>query len=279
MYTTCRFAIALLAIALSVDSRAATITVADDVNNFESQKRSDTGVYIASENNLSARVGHQSNFNGSGASAPGAIMAVDFFQLPALAPGESVTSASFNVGVVPDSAGTAVTPTFNADLYVLGFVSAIGKTAADAQNYWYIGDTAQASLPGTAGSATVTGSVSRLVDNFLVPADFVANGGTEVLHTANITTYIQNLYANPGPSGFTPGSSFLIVRVNPDAASPPTSGTQRYSLASPGTGPSGNGGTGTTKPSITLETVPEPSSFLLTGILFCATGLLGRNRS
>jgi hypothetical protein len=256
---------AALSLVISV-AHAATISVPDNINDFESQKRSDaTGGYVASENNLAARAGHQTNFNGSGTNAPGGIMPIYFFQLPALGVGDAITAASFSIGLQPDSASTAVAPTFNGDLYILGLVDTIGKTAADAQNYWYIGNTAQASLPGVAGSATVTATVSRVMDNFLVPADFIANGGTEDAspNTADVTSYIQNLYANPGPNGFTPGTSYLVVRINPDLSPPPTSGTQRYSLANEGNGVNGGLGSAANRPKITLEVVPEPSSILL----------------
>lgn len=274
-----KFVATVLAVAISsyvaTIGQCAVITVASSIDDFESQKRSDaTGGYIASENNLQARAGHQTNFNGSGTNAPGGIMPVYFFQLPALAPGEALTGATFSVGVVPDSAASAATPTFNIDLYVLGLVSAVGKTAADAQNYWYIGNTPQASLPNTAGAATVTGPVSRIVDNFLVPADFVPNGGAEALHSADVFAYIKNLYDDPVANGFTPGTSYLVVRANPDLSPPPTSGTQRYSLADQGNGT--NGGIGANRPTITLQTIPEPSTLAL--LMVGMIGLLRTRR-
>src|SRR4051794_706988 len=122
---------------------AATLAVQDDINDYEAQHRSDsTGTYIASENNGAARVGHQANFNGTGANAPGGIDSVFFFQLPVLNPGDTLNSATFSVGLVPDTAATAVTPTFNGDAYVLGVTDTIAKTAAEAQNFFYLGDTA-----------------------------------------------------------------------------------------------------------------------------------------
>jgi hypothetical protein len=268
-------AMAVLLFLANASARSATIAILDSIDDFEAQRRSDTGVYIASENNITARAGHQTNFNGSGANAPGAIMPIYFFLLPTLAAGESVTSASFSLGVVPDTATSAVTPTFNGDLYILGLIDAIAKTAADAQKFWYIGNTAQAALPTVGGSSTVNATVSRVADNFLLPADFVPNGGTEVLHSSDISAYVQNLYASPGPTGFTPGTSYLVVRVNPDADSPPTTGTQRYSLATQGT-PS-NFGSGTNRPTVTLEVIPEPSSLALT-LLFAAGTIRLRSR-
>ncbi len=270
-------AVAVSASLFSSAVQCATISVVSDINDFESQKRSDaTGGYVASENNLQARAGHQTNFNGSGSNAPGGIMPVYFFKLPALGPGEAITSATFSVGVVPDSAASAVSPAFNLDLYALGLVSTAGKTNADAQNYWYIGNTPQASLPGTAGATPVTAPVSRLMDNFLVPADFVANGSSEVAHSADVFSYIDNLYSDPITNGFTPGSSYLVLRLNPDLSPPPLNagGTQRYSLANQGNGT--NGGIGANRPTLTFEVIPEPSSLALFGLGICGFALRRR---
>jgi hypothetical protein len=63
-----------LTLTLAASSGAAVISVPDSVDDFEAQRRSDTGVYNASENFApGSRVGFQSNFNGTGASAPGGI--------------------------------------------------------------------------------------------------------------------------------------------------------------------------------------------------------------
>ncbi len=176
---------------------------------------------------------------------------------------------------MPDTASTSIAPTFNADLYALGFLAAAATpTVADAENYWYFGNTPQASLPGTAGAAPISGSVDRIIDDFLVPTDFVANGGTETLKTGDISSYIQSLYSDPVGNGFTPGSSYLVVRVTPDADSAPTVGTQRYSLSNQGVvNPNGEN-----RPTITLNTevVPEPSCFVLLCMGLC--GLIVRRR-
>jgi hypothetical protein len=261
---------------------AATITVQDSVDDYETQKRSSgTPLYAASENFGVARVGHQTNFNNTGTTAPGGIGAVFFFQLPALGPGDVLTGASFSVGLVADSATTAVTPTFNGDLYALGVLDTNPKSAQDAEKFFYLGNTAQASLPVVAGSTTVGGSVSRIADNFIVPADFVPNGGTLAAapKSTDMFAYIQNLYANPAANGFTPGTSYLVMRVNSDADVPPT-GTQRYSLAWQGTGPAGNGGAGTpeNRPLIKLEIIPEPTSLMLVCVAMAAMGARARRR-
>jgi hypothetical protein len=277
------FRASLLGVALGLcaaaTSRAAVIAVPDSVDDFEAQRRSDTGVYIASENFATgSRVGFQSNFNGAGANPPGGITTLYFFQLPVLGPGESVSSASFSVGRLPDSATSATTPTFNGDLYALGVVGSVSKTAADAQKFFYLGGAAQSALP--ADGPAVGGAVSRVADNFLTPNDFIANGGAAAAspNTADVSAYVKGLYADPAANGFTPGASYLVLRVNPDADVVPASGTQRYTLAFQGTAANGGAGTPENRPMLTLttEVVPEPVGAGV--MLVAAVGLLRRSR-
>lgn len=120
-----------------------------------------------------------------------------------------------------------------------------------------------------------------MVDNFLTPGDFIATGGaaSATPNSGDITSYIRDLYANPAANGFTPGTSYLVLRLNPDADTIPTSGTQRYTTAFQGTASNGGAGTPENRPMITIETtpVPEPSAAGL--LLVCALGLLCRRRS
>ncbi len=277
------WSVAIAVLLLRVSSLpAAMYVLQDSIDDYEAQRRSNnTPLWAASENNGVARVGHQTNFNGTGTTAPGGIMPLFFFQLPVLGTGESITGASFGVGLLPDSASTAVTPTFNGDLYALGVVDVIGKTVENAEKFWYIGNTAQAALPAVAGSSSVGGSVSRVADDFLLPTDFIANGGTADVAPiiADVTTYLQNLYADPVGNNFTPGTSYLVMRVNPDADPPPTSGTQRYSLAWQGTVGNGGAGAPETRPLITIETIPEPSSAALAALSVLGWLATGRRTS
>jgi hypothetical protein len=264
-------------LAASAAARAAVIPVADSLDDFEAQHRSDTGAYIASENFATgSRVGFQANFNGTGASAPGGITSLYFFQLPALAAGESLAGAVFSVGRLPDSAASAVTPTFNADLYALGVVNSIDKSADAAQKFFYVGNTAQAVLPAV--GPAVGGPVSRVVDDFLRPGDFIANGGpaSPAPNMGDLTSYLQGLYADPAANGFVPGTSYLVLRLNPDADTVPASGTQRYTTAFQGTAANGGAGTPENRPTLTLTTVPEPA---VGGMLIvAAAGTLVRRR-
>lgn len=267
------------AVAVScVSARGATLTIQDSLDDFEAQRRSDTGVYIASENFANgSRAGFQSNFNGSGAQAPGGITSLYFFQLPTLAAGQTIESANFSVGTLPDTATTATTPSFNGDLYALGFVNSIAKDAAAAEKFFYLGNTAQTSLPDVAGGPTVGGTVSRVADDFLDASDFVPNGGTATdADSADITAYVRDLYANQATNGFMPGTSFLVLRVNPDADTLPTSGTQRYLTAFQGTAANGGAGTAANRPLVTLEVVPEPTGVAI--LLVGGLGVLGARR-
>lgn len=261
---------------LPLAARAAVIQ--GSIDDFEAQRRSDSGLYIASENFATgSRIGFQSNFNGTGANAPGGITSLYFFQLPTLAAGESISGATFSAGRIADSAATAIAPSFNADLYALGVINSISKTAADAQKFFYSGGAAQTALPD--GGPAVGGSVSRVADNFLTPADFIANGGAQSAtpNTADITSYIQSLYANPAANGFTPGTSYLVLRLSPDADAIPTTGTERYTTAFQGTTTNGGNGTPENRPLVTLTVVPEPTT---AGVLLVgAIGLLRRRRA
>ena len=268
-----------LAALLPSAARAAVITAPGSVDDFEAQRRSDTGVYIASENfNNASRVGFQSNFNGTGTGAPGGITSLYFIPLPVLPAGETISGATFGVGRLAETstATTTVAPAFNADLYALGFVNAVSKTAADAEKFFYIGDR-QTELP--AGGPEVMGSVARLVDNFFTTEDFIAAGGSETAapDTADVTAYVRDLYENAGTNGFVPGTSLLVLRLNPDTNTPPTSGTQRYFTAFEGTAANGGAGADAIRPAIVLTTVPEPATAGV--VVLGALGLLRRRRA
>lgn len=212
------------------------------------------------------RSGFQTNFQ---------ITSVYFFQLPALNPGESVVAADFAVTRTPDTATSAVTPTFNADLVALGFTNTAppDNTAAEGQQYFFIGEGETDPGSGVGGAGVVRAEIQ---DNFFVPSDFVANGGaaasssTSAAGDANLLAYINALYANQAVNGFVPGTSSLVLRLNPDALPDATAGaTQRYTTASADS-------TEHAAPTLTLDIIPEPSAALLLGL--SGLGLLARRR-
>jgi hypothetical protein len=108
---------------------------------------------------------------------------------------------------------------------------------------------------------------------------FIANGGSAApLDVTDVSSYIQNLYADPVGNGFVPGTSYLVMRLNPDTSTPPSSGTQRYSVAWQGnsaTTPGGNPGNG---PFITLTTVPEPGGACLATLSLIGCLLVARRQ-
>ena len=235
-------------------------TIVGSTADFEPRVRTSTQSYdpgpSVSANNL--RVGFQSDFSFDSAF---------FFRLPVLGPGESITGADFSIMELADTAATAVTPIFNADLVALGFTNTDppANTATESQNYFYLGE----------GALDMAAGRQQIQNNFLVPTDFIPVGGTPALKSTDATGdsvlhgYITGLYANQGTNGFVPGTSYLILRLNPDIAS--AGGTNRYRLAS-----ADNIDAGVIKPTLTLQTIPEPGSAALFAL--GAVGVCGRHR-
>ena len=241
-----------------VSNRVQAAAIPGSSSDFEARLQTggtipSTGPYTPgpSTTATSLRVGFQSNFQ---------ITSVYFFQLPVLG-GQTLNNATFSLGVLPDSATTAVTPAHNGDLVALGFtnVDPPGNTFAEGQSYFYLGQ----------GAADTASGHALIQDNFLNPGDFIPNGGTattkstDIAGSAALTGYINGLYSAPG---FVPGSSYLILRVNPDIAG--DTGTKRYSLAS------AESANASLRPSLDLALVPvpEPSTIALLGIGLGALG-------
>jgi len=237
---------------LLAGNRARGATIVGDTADFEPRLR--TGGTITPEgpydpgpsvNAVSLRVGFQTNF---------LITSAFFFRLPVLAPGETITAADFSITELPDTAATAVTPNHNADLVAVGFtnIDPPARNAAASEQYFYVGEGLFDTAPGRL----------QIQDNFLVPADFIPSGGsaagksTDAVGDAALLGYIHDLYANQATNQFVPGTSYLILRLNPDTLG--DSGTRRYTVAS-----AENADAGITPPTLSLNIVPEPGAAML----------------
>jgi len=182
------------------------------------------------------------------------------FQLPVLAPGESITGASLKLTELVDAA--AGDPAANADLWAIGFDNTNPplNSATESQNYFFNGSV-------DANPAIGTGATRSLIqDNFLVHTDVLLTGSptahqTDATGGAALLAYIQSLYVNPN---VVPGTSNLLLRLNFDSDSyAPTSatGANRYMLGS-----ADNTDTNV-QPTLTLTTrqVPEPAALGIFG--------------
>jgi hypothetical protein len=203
-------------------ARAAALQIVSSTADFEPRFRTnfsdyDTGMSPTADR---LRIGFQANFRIDGAY---------YFQLPALAAGQELLSATFSVATLPDAAATAVLPNFNADLSAVGIAneSPLCTNTPCSQQYYYVGEGNLDPAPGHV----------LLQDNFLVPIDFVPSigtgeiKGTSAVASAALLQYIQQLYSDTAASGFLPGVSSLVLRLNPDAF-PATGSPTRYSISS-----------------------------------------------
>ena len=137
------------------------------------------------------RIGANNN-NGS----PSGRNAVMIFPLPALSPGEQVTTATWIVNV----AGRSGTPAFNCDLWGIGFQ---GSTTALVEYF--------EANTGDSGN-------TKFQDNVIIPS--FTSGNISISNSAVIGAYLQTFYAtNPGYAG----GSYVFLRMNPDSDSGTTS--------------------------------------------------------
>jgi hypothetical protein len=214
------------------------------------------------------RVGGQNRFK---------FTAAFFFPLPALDPGQTVANANLRFAQRADA--SAIAPTYNADLRVLG----ITQDISDANDPDSTGrmPTVGPSLSATDILYSETDADTRpgigttlarleLQDDFLTPADTIAAGGATTPRESNaaadtlLTGYLNSLITQGIPAG-----SYLIVTLNPDAT-PNDEQSNRYLFAS------SNSTLPADHPTLSFDVVPEPGGVAMLGL--AALGLSARRR-
>lgn len=166
------------------------------------------------------------------------------FQLPTLAVGETVSTASLTF-----RAAQGGTPTYNADLYGLGFRNVGTVLASD----YFEGSV---SVPLDTTDATV------IEDNILTPGIVTGGFSTSTTGSAALVAYLNDQYAAGA------GGNFVFLRFSPD--NEPADGT-RYFVGS-------NENT-TQKPILNFTTsVPEPASAAFAFVAGAASLLNRRSR-
>ncbi len=192
------------------------------------------------------------------------------FRLPELPEGMQVESAQLEVFLEAFNG----TPSFNADLWGLGFQSASTITAGtvgpdstgdfnDVDGDGDPGPNDSVEMNDTMDLGTAYGISARvkLVDNLLTsgstPSDTVSiSTGT----TAALVDYIQSLYDNGAVGGAS--GDFVFFRLSQDAAL--ASGSARYELYTNNDAP----GAGAVAPALSIEfaPIPEPGAAALMGL-------------
>jgi arylsulfatase A-like enzyme len=159
--------------------------------------------FMGTQGVTTLRIGANSNN-----SSPSGRNAVVIFPMPVLAAGEQVSNASLTVNV----AGRSGAPTFNVDLWGIGF-----QTSTAAIVEYFEGNT------GDAGN-------TKLQDNVITPS--FTSGDVTLANHAGLAVYLQTFYA--ANSNYA-GGSYVFLRMNPDADSGTTSLGWSISAAESGT--------------------------------------------
>jgi hypothetical protein len=176
-----------------------------------------------------------------------AISPVFVFQLPVLAAGESIIAADLRL-----NAGKSLTPTYNGDLYGLGF-----RTSATVLNTDYFN-----------GSLDTT-DATLLQDNYVNPTvGTAAARNTDAVGDVALLNYLNAQYAAGAVGG-----NFVFLRVSPDFDTFPVNPTGGASIGYPMT--AADSATTATVPQLTLTIIPEPTVAVM---LIGGLGLLGGRR-
>lgn len=150
---------------------------------------------------------------GTSGTANTGLVNIYFYQLPEASLLSNDVSVEYSFSRL--QAGNV--PAFNVDVYGLGFVSGATPSINPA---WFHG-AATEDLRNRADLGTgTTGTVTRLVDDLLIPTSLV--GRHETGPSSSLKTYLQSLYANGAQAG-----DWAVIRLSADAtvtAGPPAYG-------------------------------------------------------
>lgn len=172
--------------------------------------------------------------------------AVFFFALPELGENDVISDAIFTVGLDMKSNS----PTFNLDLYGLGYRS---SAAANPIEDFFSG--------AFETDPTATGLQSAFMTPAALASDIIS---TSSAGSANLASFLSSLYAGGAVAG-----DYAVLRLNADIANP--SNYHYYNIPSASYADTGM------RPTLTITTVPEPST---TAALFgaAAFGLVALRR-
>jgi hypothetical protein len=270
---------------------AVAAVIPADPLSLEVQHRSDKNQYLASRALVTPsglRNGFQADYGnrGGGGDFPDAgIEAVYLFKLPSLDPGQLVAEAHLSFSSLRESAATGATPTFNVDLYAVGFEK--GQTPHDApvDMPGVVSEFAQPPVhyvgPEQAGTGLNGVPIAKIQDDLLTPGDWIPNtagvGTNAPRHTSpqadvSLAAYIrENLYGN---ANFQPEHDYLLLRLTPDVNAYSGAVNQRYHVSTVQT--DRDVFVGMIVPELELITVPEPTGLVR---LITLTGWIMRPRS
>ncbi len=169
----------ILSLGLSTQSRAAMLSITGDTADYELGEGLTAGVATAT----TMRVGATS------ATTPGGRNVIYIFALPGIGATNQVSAATLNFNYATKSGS----PTFNADLWSIGFFPSI----AAVTNYYL------------EANADMNPATFKLQDNIITSATTAAT----TLTTADFANYLQTFYATN--ASYT-GGSYVFLRLNPD---------------------------------------------------------------
>lgn len=161
------------------------------------------------------------------------------FQLPTLGAGETIVSAELQLTVVTVTG----TPTFNGDLYGVGFGAS--------------------STPPSAFYSGANDSSATIIADNLIPQGTAANATVTTSGKA-LADYLKSLYQSGAKGG-----DYVYLRVSPD--SDLLAQSVGYNIGAAGARGTGNGATSPPVMTVQTATVPEAASL---GLLSVCAGVL-----